>query len=65
MTEERIYETLKRHEYITIVMYFIVFFAALVANLILIIIVVKDRYMQKCVVLDIQGFPCLSYIVSV
>lgn len=47
ITEDGIYEMLKHREYITIVLYFIVFFAALVANLILIIIVVKDRYMQN------------------
>lgn len=64
ITEDGIYEMLKHREYITIVLYFIVFFAALVANLILIIIVVKDRYMQKYVVLDIQSVPYLSYIVS-
>lgn len=65
ITEDGIYEMLKRREYITIVLYFIVFFAALVANLILIIIVVKDRYMQKYVVLDIQGHTLILYCFSV
>ncbi|KAL1513705.1 hypothetical protein ABEB36_003078 [Hypothenemus hampei] len=46
-TDEQIYESLKKQQFTVVGIYVFVFVTALVANLILIIIVVKDRYMQN------------------
>lgn len=45
--DDQIYEALKQNQFTVIGIYVFVFVIALVANLLLIIIVVKDRYMQK------------------
>lgn len=46
-TEDQIYDLLKQNQFTIIGIYVFVFVTALMANVMLIIIVVKDRYMQK------------------
>ncbi|XP_066142622.1 orexin receptor type 2-like [Euwallacea fornicatus] len=47
LSDEEIYRSLKLNQFTVIGIYVIVFITALAANLVLIIIVVKDRYMQN------------------